>query len=92
MHLMSSSQEVQELIQQLQQLQMRQAEILTRLAQVSVCNTETRELVVGDKVQIKNPGKFQENRGVVTKIGTHRVTEQTKSGSKVCTCTQKPRT
>jgi hypothetical protein len=41
------------------------------------------EFVIGDKVRIKNPTRFQANRGVMTKIGSSRITVQTKSGNKI---------
>ena len=43
----------------------------------------TREFVVGDRVRIKNPGRFQANNGTITKIGASRITVQTKSGAKI---------
>jgi hypothetical protein len=71
---MSSGEDIEDLIQQLQELQLQQAALLTRLARASLGKTnaqrrsntvppdETRELVIGDRVRILNPGVFQMDR------------------------------
>jgi hypothetical protein len=79
---MSSREDIEDLIQQLQELQLQQAALLTGLARASLVKTnaqrrsntvppdETRELVIGDRVRILNPGGvFQTDRGIVIKIG-----------------------
>jgi hypothetical protein len=43
----------------------------------------TRKLEVGDKVIIRNPRRFQANRGVITKLGASRNTVRTRSGTKI---------
>jgi dsDNA-specific endonuclease/ATPase MutS2 len=91
---MSSGEDIQDLIQQLQDLQIQQAALLIRLARANSGSTtaqrsntvppdEIRELVVGDRVRILNPGLLQANRGVIVKIGSSRVTVQTRAGSKI---------
>jgi hypothetical protein len=92
---MSSGEDIEDLIQQLQELQLQQAALLTRLARASLVKTdaqrrsnnvppdEARELVIGDRIRILNPGIFQTDRGVVIKIGLSRITIQTKSGAKI---------
>jgi hypothetical protein len=44
---------------------------------------KTRELAIGDRVRILNPGVFQTDRGIVIKVGLSRITIQTKSGAKI---------
>jgi hypothetical protein len=89
--------EVQELIRQLKSLQLQQTVLLTRLERAR--NTEarrdtaddtrvdvnetTREFAIGDRVRIKNPNRFQADRGTITKIGASRITVQTRSGAKI---------
>jgi dsDNA-specific endonuclease/ATPase MutS2 len=80
--------EIQDLITQLKNLQLQQTELLVRLEKARQNETETkvgppkaREFAIGDKVRIKNPTRFQSDRGVITKIGASRTTVQTKSGS-----------
>jgi dsDNA-specific endonuclease/ATPase MutS2 len=99
--------EIQELVRELQQLQLRQSEILVRLERASrnerntgqneganeyarrpedkrtTRTDESREFVIGDKVRVINPGRFQTNRGVIVKIGASRITLRTKSGGNI---------
>ena len=85
-----SNDEVQDLIRQLKKLQLQQTELLVRLerargdeARAGVYDEEesgTRKFAIGDKMRIKNPTRFQSDRGVITKIGASRTTVQTKSG------------
>jgi transcription antitermination factor NusG len=91
--------DIQDLITQLKDLQLQQAELIVRLERArgresrATAGTaaragdseprETRELAIGDRVRIKNPGPFQANRGVIIKIGTSRITVRTRSGSKI---------
>ena len=78
--------EMQNIISQLQELQIQQTELLERLGRAR--RKETRSLVteargfeIGDKVEVKNPSAFQNNKGMITKIGISRITIRTKSGS-----------
>jgi hypothetical protein len=93
---MSSGEDIEYLIQQLQELQLQQAALLTRLTQASLGKTntqrksntvvshdETPELVIGDRVRILNPGVFHTDQGIVTKNGPNWVTIQTSSGAKI---------
>jgi hypothetical protein len=100
---MSNDETVTEIITQLQNLQIQQAVLLTRLARISdngrtstnnnndnaagtdppTPNNEDRELAIGDRVRIRNPGVFQQNRGTIIKIGTSRITVLTRNGTKV---------
>jgi small-conductance mechanosensitive channel len=43
----------------------------------------TREFAIGDRVQIKNPGRYQASGGTIAKIGANRITVRTASGSKI---------
>jgi dsDNA-specific endonuclease/ATPase MutS2 len=86
--------EVQDLIEQLKNLQLQQTELLARLERARINEarrtgiqdkeeSSTREFAIGDKVRIKNPTRFQVNQGVITKIGSSRITVHTKTGSKI---------
>jgi hypothetical protein len=79
--------EVKEIVAQLQQLQIRESELLQRLERISEVETPTvpRVFAIGDLVMIKNPRPFQSNQGKIIKIGigTNRITVQTKNGSKI---------
>jgi hypothetical protein len=72
---------------QLQQLQIRESELLQRLERISEVETPTapRVFAIGDLVIIKNPRPFQSNQGKIIKIGvgTNRTTVKTKNGSKI---------
>lgn len=92
---MNSGEDIEDLIQQLQELHLRQASLLSRLARATsveshapprsntVPTNETQGFVIGDRVRILNPGVFQTDRGIVIKIGQNRVTVQTRTGSKI---------
>jgi hypothetical protein len=79
--------EIQDLIDQLNRLQLKQKELLARLQRAKNSKREgaqeTREFAIGDKVLIRNPKRSQETRGTVTKIGHTRVTITTESGNKL---------
>jgi transcription antitermination factor NusG len=80
--------EIQDLITQLKQLQLQQTALLARLDEARCRETgadvkETRGLVIGDKVRIKNPRPFQADRGTVIKIRPNRTTVRTRSGNKI---------
>ena len=85
---MDNSDEIQQLIDQLRRLQLQQNELITRLERARGNERQDsprarRELAIGDKVRIKNPGPFQANKGTVHKIGESRVTVRTASGTKI---------
>jgi hypothetical protein len=92
---MSSGEDIQDLIQQLQEIQLQQAALPTHLTRASLGKTnaqrrsntvppdETRELVKGNRVQILNPGVFQTDQGIVTKIRQSQVMIKTKSEAKI---------
>ena len=44
---------------------------------------EHNELQIGDRVKILNPNRFQENTGIISKIGTNRVTITPRRGIKI---------
>jgi hypothetical protein len=79
--------EVKDIVAQLQQLQIRESELLQRLERLSEAETPTvpRVFAIGDLVIIKNPRPLQSNQGKIIKIGagTNRITVQTKNGSKI---------
>ena len=81
----SMSDEILDLIRQLQQLEIRQADLLARLHRARI-NETTRGFTVGDEVRIKNPRnpkRAEENYGVISKIGAARITVLTKGGRSV---------
>jgi hypothetical protein len=88
-----NEQDIADIVEQLQQLQLQQSVHLTRLAGISQRNTEReyfdaaadtpRELRVGDRVIINNPGVFQPKRGVIIKIGASRITVKPRSGPNI---------
>ena len=84
--------EIKEIIAQLNHLQIQQTELLQRLERLSEADRQattspspTRELAIGDLVQIKNPKPLQIKKGTIIKIGvsTDRITVQSKNGSKI---------
>jgi hypothetical protein len=92
---MSSEEEIQNIIIQLQRLQIRQSELLTQLEGISEANLtrvaprtvpRARELnnptnfVIGDRVRILNPGILQTATGTVIKIGEKQISIQTRTG------------
>jgi transcription antitermination factor NusG len=85
---------IKDIIAQLQSLQLQQAALIQRLERVSGSQDNgiptrtttvqvTRELAVGDRVRINNPGPFQATRGTITKIGNSRITVQARNGTKI---------
>ena len=94
---MRDEQEIAEIVIQLQRLQLQQSELLHRLAQSEENNNTAQqasttrrappasapsEFVIGDRVQIENPNRFQANKGRIIKIGD-RITVLTKNGTKI---------
>ena len=89
---MSKRTEVRDLVLQLQQLNIRQTELIGRLNELTggrdeetrvPIDTEPREFEIGDTVRILNPSRFQANRGVIVRIGANRITVQPPNGSKI---------
>jgi dsDNA-specific endonuclease/ATPase MutS2 len=89
--------EIQDLILQLKQLQLeqtrlqqKQTKITTRLERLSE-GTEnankkadaTQKFAIGKRVRIINPGPLQATTGTIVKIGTGRITVQTRNGDKI---------
>ena len=84
--------EIRDIVTQLQCLHLQESELLKRLerlnkADIYASNTPitTREFVIGDVVQIKNPRPLQAKKGTIIRIGidTNRITVQAKNGSKI---------
>jgi hypothetical protein len=76
-----SSDEVEDLINQLNQLQLKQKDLLVRLERARDHEVRgTREFRIGDRVRIDNPKPSQERRGAISRIGKDRVTVLTASG------------
>ena len=80
------------IIQRLKILQKEQDELIEQLNNLSINTTQEQTqneqedpdiLNIGDKVYIKNPGRFQERRGTICNIGNQRVTILTKRGKKI---------
>ena len=91
---MSNNKEVEELVEQLKDLQLRQTAVLQRLERLTesprgsnapaapATNTEPRpDFIIGDRVRITNPRPFQQAVGIVTKISPSRIFIRTKNGA-----------
>jgi hypothetical protein len=77
---------VQDLIDQLNRLQLKQKDLLARLERAKSNKRagvhKTRQFAIGDKkVLIRNPKHFQDTRGTITKIGTTGVTITPETGN-----------
>jgi hypothetical protein len=89
----SDEQDIASIVAQLQQLQLQQSVLLTRLATINDRNSEReffdatadtpRDFQVGDRVRVVNPKLFQPRKGVITNIGDSRITIQGQNGTKV---------
>jgi hypothetical protein len=91
------SDDIKDIIGQLQRLQIQQDGLLACLEALSDDNeaqpTPTRaarvqpdaprEFAIGDRVRIRNPARYQANRGTIIRIGTSRITVKTRNGSKI---------
>jgi hypothetical protein len=83
-----SEEKKQNIINKIKQLQIKQDELIKQLESLEINDTTTkskntnREIEIGDKVNILNPGRFQERSGEVCKIGK-LITVQTKRGRKI---------
>jgi hypothetical protein len=89
---MSNEQDIKDIVEQLERLQIRQTELVQRLARLTNSgnnNTTTERsntahvFSVGDYVRITNPGLRQSDRGIITKIGNSRITVQDRNGTKI---------
>jgi hypothetical protein len=90
---MNKDQEIQDIVNQLEQLQIQQSDLLQHLGRLSECKDSNntaiplpataRELAVGNRVPIKNPGRLQSIRGTITKIGRNRITVEARNGTKI---------
>ena len=91
----NNDQEIAAVIAQLERLTLQQSELIQRLSQLHRGNPNltptptvippiaAQEFVIGDRVRITNPGRFQTNTGIVHKIGSNRITVETSSGTKI---------
>ena len=95
---MQEEEEVRYIIGELQSLHIRENDLLTRLALLtvgeankkedkktkgSVPRNTNREFAIGDAVRIKNPGPFQAASGSIIRIGKERITVRASNGSKI---------
>jgi transcription antitermination factor NusG len=76
--------EIKDIVSKLQELQIRQTELLDRLERLSEPQAVSRKLKIGDVVTILNPGLLQEDKSKVIRINTYtdRITVQTANGTK----------
>ena len=89
----TNDQEIADIVAQLQQLQLQQSVLLTRLTGISERNTEAeffdtaadtpREFRIGDRVRIFNPHRFQAKKGVIVSIGEGRITVRASNGTRI---------
>jgi hypothetical protein len=91
------SDDIKNIIEQLQRLQIQQDALLARLGALSDDNEARptsaratrvqpdtpREFAIGDRVRILNPARYQANRGTIIRIGTSRITVETRRGAKI---------
>jgi hypothetical protein len=91
------SEDIKDIVEQLQRLQLQQDELLARLHRVSsspnsgqattrarrVPPDATRALAIGDYVKVRNPRAFQANRGKIVSIGRSRIIVETSNGSRI---------
>ena len=90
---MSRDQDVEDIIKQLQDLQVRQTALISRLVRSSTSGNESRapppppdaprEFPIGDRVRIRNPRVLQANRGTIIRIGNDRITVLARNGNKI---------
>ena len=88
-----NEQDIADIVAQLQQLQLQQSILLTRLSRINERDNERdyhdatadtpRDLKIGDRVKVLNPKRFQAKKGIVTNVGESRITIQAANGSKV---------
>jgi hypothetical protein len=83
---MENNHDVQDVVKQLSELQLKQNVLLARLQKA----TEEREadekppvFEIGQTVGVKNPGPFQASKRRITRIGKDRITITTSSGAKI---------
>ena len=89
----SNEKEIADIVEQLQQLQLQQSILLTRLSHINERDTEReyfdaatdspRDFKIGDRVRIINPKRFQAKKGVIINIGEGRITIKTHNGTKI---------
>ena len=89
---MNNEDNIDELLTQLNRLRIEESNIIKRIIQVRNKNNneetnnereQEEELKIGDTVRILNPRRFQENTGVISKIGASRVTITPRKGIKI---------
>ena len=96
---MRNDEEIAHIVEELLRLHLQEANLLTRLNELtagenkkrekndkttgSIPHNVKREFTVGDVVKIVNPGPFQPTSGKITKIGKARITVQARNGSKI---------
>ena len=88
-----SNEDVREIVTQLEDLHLRQAALISRLARLSESDDDTtnltspdttRKFVVGDRVRIRNLRLLQVNKGKIVRIGEkNRITILTSRGAKL---------
>jgi hypothetical protein len=86
--------DIKDIVEQLQRLQIQQDTLIARLGELSgshetparatrVPPDTSRALAIGDRVRVRNPGRFQAVRGTIVRIGTSRITVQARNRSKI---------
>jgi hypothetical protein len=92
---MSNNRDVKDFITQLQNLQIQQATLISRLECLSeggentsgptpVPTSTTREFKIGDhRVRIRNPRRLQVIRGKIVRVGASRITVEAKNGTTI---------
>jgi transcription antitermination factor NusG len=84
---MENRNDIQDIVKQLSELQLKQNVLLARLHKATTEEREADEkppaFEIGQTVGIKNPGPFQASKGRITRIGSDRITVTTSSGAKI---------
>ena len=87
-----NSQEIQDIVAQLERLNLQQAELVQRLSSLNQSEEDNytvqsavaeRIFAIGDRVRINNPNRLQAREGTIVKIGSSRITVETRGGSKI---------
>jgi hypothetical protein len=91
------SEDIKDIVEQLQRLQLQQDDLLARLHRASsspnsgqattratrVPPDAARALVIGDNVKVRNPRAFQANRAKTVSMGRSRIIIETSNGSRI---------
>ena len=79
-----SNEDIEDIVTQLKELNIKQASLLTRLERAKNKQREEENgFRIGDCVRIINPRQLQQRTGTITKIGINRITVKPDNGNTV---------